>query len=150
MNQDYQNYNRRKLSFITFIVKLVLKRVWNSMISILQMLHRWHLCLSQLLGAHGFVNLNQVSRLHTIQRLMLSKGAKRTKIDHITVIMQYVWDKTIARSGDMYKDDSGISSLVIKCFGISNTSGTKFRYLNFLCQNCTEVFAETKSFFLKI
>ena len=44
--------------------------------------------------------------LHTIQRLMLSKGAKRIIIDHITVIIQYYWDKTIAWSGDMYKDDS--------------------------------------------
>ena len=56
----------------------------------------------------------------------LSKGAKRTKIDHITVIMQYFWDKTIARRGGMYKDDLGILSLVIKCFGISNTSVQNF------------------------
>ena len=57
---------------------------------------------------------------------MLSKGAKRTIIDHITVIMQYCWDKTIARSGDMYKDNSGIFSLVMKCFGITNTSVQNF------------------------
>ena len=57
---------------------------------------------------------------------MLSKGAKRTVIDHITVIMQYCWDKTIARNGDMYKDDSGILSLVIKCFSITNTSIQSF------------------------
>ena len=60
---------------------------------------------------------------------MLSKGAKRTIIiDHITVIMQYkyYWDKTIARSGDMYKDDLGILSLVIKCLGITNTSVQNF------------------------
>ena len=57
---------------------------------------------------------------------MLSKGAKRTIIDHITVIMQYCWNKTIARSGDMYKDDSGVLSLVIKCFGITNTSVQNF------------------------
>ena len=44
----------------------------------------------------------------------------------------------------MYKDDSGILSLVIKCF-----FGTKFRYSNFLCQNSTEVFAENKSFLNK-
>ena len=27
---------------------------------------------------------------------------------------------------------------------------TKFRYSNFLCQNCTEVFAETERFFNNI
>ena len=63
--------------------------------------------------------------VHTIQCLMLSKGAKGTIIDHITVIMQYCWDKIIARSGDMYKDDSGLLSLVIKTFGITNTSAQK-------------------------
>ena len=57
---------------------------------------------------------------------MLSKGAKRTIFYHITVILQYCWDKTIARSGDMYMDDSGIFSLVIKCFGITNTSVHNF------------------------
>ena len=46
--------------------------------------------------------------------------------DHITVIMQYWWDKTLARSGDINKDDSGILSLVIKCFGITNTSVQNF------------------------
>ena len=58
---------------------------------------------------------------HTIQRLMLSKGAKRTVFYHITVILQYCWDKTIARSEDMYREDLGILSMVIKCFGITNT-----------------------------
>ena len=41
-------------------------------------------------------------------------------------MMQYCWDKTIARSGDMYKDNSGILSLVIICFGITNTSVQNF------------------------
>ena len=63
---------------------------------------------------------------HTVQRLVLSKGAKRTKFYHISVILQYCWDETIARSGDMYRDDSGILSLVIKCFGITNTSVQNF------------------------
>ena len=57
---------------------------------------------------------------------MISKGAKRTIIDHITVIMQYSWNKTIARSGDIYKDDSGLLSLVMKCFSITNTSVQNF------------------------
>ena len=62
----------------------------------------------------------------TVQRLMLSKGAKWTIFYHITVILQYCWVKTIARSGDMYRDDLGIVSLVIKCFGITNTSVQNF------------------------
>ena len=57
---------------------------------------------------------------------MLSKGAKRTIFYHITVILQYCLDKTIARSGDMCRDDLGILTLVIKCFGITNTSVQNF------------------------
>ena len=57
---------------------------------------------------------------------MLSKGAKRRIFYHITVIMQYCLDRTIARSGDMYKDDLGILTLVIKCFSITNTSVQNF------------------------
>ena len=64
---------------------------------------------------------------HTVQRLMYSKGAKKThKFYHITVILQYCWDKTIARSGDMNSDDSGILRFVIKFFGITNTSVKNF------------------------
>ena len=50
--------------------------------------------------------------INTKQRLMSSKGEKRTIFYHITVILQNSWDKRIARSGDMYRDDSGILSLV--------------------------------------
>ena len=57
---------------------------------------------------------------------MLSKGAKRTIFYHITEILQYCLDKTIARSGDMYRDDLGILTFVIKCFGITNTSVQNF------------------------
>ena len=57
---------------------------------------------------------------------MLSKGANRTIIDNITEIMQYCWNKTIARSGDMYMDDSGVLSVVIKCVDITNTSVQNF------------------------
>ena len=41
---------------------------------------------------------------------------------HISVFLQYCWDKKIARNADMYRDASDIFSLVIKCFGITNTS----------------------------
>ena len=64
--------------------------------------------------------------IHTIQRLMLSKGAKRTIFYNITVSLQYCWDKTIARSDDMYRDASGLFSLVIKRFGNTNTSVQNF------------------------
>ena len=37
----------------------------------------------------------------------LSKGAKWTIFYHITIILQHYWDKTIARSGDMYRDALG-------------------------------------------
>ena len=65
-------------------------------------------------------------KIHTVQRLVLSKGAKRTIFYHITVILQYCWDKMIVRSGDMYRDDLGILTLVIKCFSITNTSVQNF------------------------
>ena len=61
-----------------------------------------------------------------MQRLMLSKGAKWTIFYHTTVILQHGWDKTIARSGDMYRDASGIFSLIIKRVGIINTSVQNF------------------------
>ena len=79
----------------------------------------------------GLVNVAHCTvylQVHTIQRLMLCKGAKRTIIDHITVIMQYCWDKTIERSGDMYKDDSGHLM-----FRQHKHFSTKFRVSNFLC-----------------
>ena len=57
---------------------------------------------------------------------MLRKGAKRTIFYHNTIILQYYLDRTIARSGDMYRDDFGILSFVIKCFGITNTSVQNF------------------------
>ena len=71
------------------------------------------------------------SQKQTVQRLMLSKGAKRTIFYHITVILQYCLDKTIARSGDMYRDNLGISTLVIKCFGITITSVQNFSLYEF-------------------
>ena len=65
-----------------------------------------------------------------VQRLMLSEGAKRTKFYHITVILQYCWEKTTARSGDIYRDDLGILSLVM--FRHHKHFGTKFSYSNFV------------------
>ena len=78
-----------------------------------------------LLSSHRMSSL-RIHLLHTVQRLVLSKGAKRAKFYHITVILQYCWDKTIARGRDMYRDDSGILGLVIECFGITNTSVQNF------------------------
>ena len=59
---------------------------------------------------------------------------------HITLILQYCWDKTIARSGKIHKDNSGILNFVIKCFGITNTSVQNF---------AVRIFAQTKSFMNK-
>ena len=80
-----------------------------------------------------------ITECHSAQGLITSEGAKRRIcttvtvhqffcILHITVIPQYWWDLTIARSGDMYEDDSGtwILSLFIKCFSITNTSWQNF------------------------
>ena len=63
---------------------------------------------------------------HTVLPLVLSKGAKRRIFYHITVILRYCLEKTIAWRGDIYKDDSSILSLVIKCFGTTNTSVENF------------------------
>ena len=97
-----------------------------------------------LLSSHLMTSL-RIHLLHTAQRLMISKSTKRAKVYHITVILQYCWDKTIARGRDMYSDDSGILSLVIKCFGITNTSVQKFAIWTSSVQKSTEVFAENKS-----
>ena len=62
----------------------------------------------------------------TVQPIFLSEGARRKIFYNIAVILQYYLDKTIARSVDMYEDDSGILSLVIICFGITSTSMQNF------------------------
>ena len=64
--------------------------------------------------------------IHNVHRLMLSNSVKWTIFYHITVILQYYLDKTIERSGDMYRDYFGTLTLVIKCFGITNTSVQNF------------------------
>ena len=46
----------------------------------------------------------------------------------------------------MYRDDSGILILVIKCFVITSTSVQNFA-IRLSSVKTTEVFAETKSFF---
>ena len=43
-------------------------------------------------------------------------------------MLQYCVDKTIAMSGDMYRDDLGILTFVIKCFGITNASVQNFAF----------------------
>ena len=46
----------------------------------------------------------------------------------------------------MHRDALSILSLVIKCFGITNTSVQNFAILISSVKTVTEVFAETKSF----
>ena len=79
-------------------------------------------------GCYGvsMIVISEYPQNHTIQRPIISKRAKLTIFYDITVILQYCWDKTIARSGDMLRDDSGIFSLVITSFGITNTSVQNF------------------------
>ena len=89
---------------------------------------------------------------HTVQRLMLSKGATRTISYLITVILQYCLDKTIARSRDMYRDYIlylGILSLVIKCFGITNTSAQNFAIRISSVKTVTKWLRKLKSFLNK-
>ena len=50
----------------------------------------------------------RIFSLHRVQRLMLSKGAKRWLWDDITRFPQYFWQMTIARSEDISKDDTAI------------------------------------------
>ena len=66
----------------------------------------------------GHVSNNEHATSHHLTRLNVesadliatcNKVAKRTIFYNITVILQYCRDKTIARSGDMYKDDLGIN-----------------------------------------
>ena len=49
---------------------------------------------------------------HRVQRLMLSKGAKRRISDDITRFPQYFWLMTIAQSEDIRKDDTSILNLL--------------------------------------
>ena len=66
---------------------------------------------------------------HTVQHLMSSKGANRTIFYHITVILQYYWDKTIARSWDMYRDDSGTFS---KSLNVSASQTLRYKIISLL------------------
>ena len=69
---------------------------------------------------------------------------KRTIFYHFIVILQYVGIKRL-HGVETYRDDSGIFSLVIKCFGITNTLVQNFTF-RISSVKTTEVFAETKSF----
>ena len=96
-------------------------------------------------GLSGRRNIRRSSLWHTVRPLFLREGAKRVIFCHITVILQYCCNKTIARSGDMCKHDSCILSLVIKCFGITNTSLQNFavRVSSVKTKTVREVFTET-------
>ena len=76
---------------------------------------------------------------------MLSKGAKRTLFYHFTVILQYCWDKTIARSGDMYMIQ--VYSVWSLNVSASQTLRYKISLFEFPLLILYQVFAETKRFF---
>ena len=59
---------------------------------------------------------------HTVQQLMLSKGAKKWIWDDITWSAQYFWQMTITRSEDINKDDTSISNLFKQLLDSANTS----------------------------
>ena len=61
-------------------------------------------------------------RLHRVQRLMLSKGAKRWIWGNITWFPNYFWQMTIARSEDINKDDTSILNLFKELLVSANTS----------------------------
>ena len=63
-----------------------------------------------------------LSFFHRVQRLMLSKGAKRWIWDDITWFPKYFWQIIIARNEDINKDDTSIVNLFKKLLVSANTS----------------------------
>ena len=89
---------------------------------------------------------------HTVQRLVLSKGAKRWILDDITRFSKYIWQMTIARSEYINKDDISISNLLKKTFSFCKHFGTvlteEIRIL--VVKFCIEVFVMPKHLMTKL
>ena len=66
--------------------------------------------------------LESVDLIHTVQRRMLSKGAKRWIWDDITLFPKYFWQMTIARNEDINRNDISILKLFKKLLVSANTS----------------------------
>ena len=64
----------------------------------------------------------KIRSMHRVQRLMLSKGAKRWIWDDITRFLQNFWQMTIARNEDNSKDDTSILNMLNKLLVSANTS----------------------------
>ena len=74
---------------------------------------------------------------------MLSKGAKRTILNHITEILQFCFDI-------LHGVETCIGMIWVYLLWSFNVSASqtlryKISLFEFLCLNCTEVFADTKS-----
>ena len=61
--------------------------------------------------------------IYRVKRLITSEGAKTRIGDDITVILKYLWQMTIARTEDIYKDYSCIS-ILFNIFSFRKLFGT--------------------------
>ena len=80
---------------------------------------------------------------------MLSKGAKRWIRDDITRFPQNFWQMTIARSGDISKDDTSLL-FVQKTFSFRKHFGTVLTEEIRIAKFCTEVFVMPKHLMTKL
>ena len=77
--------------------------------------------------------------IHRVQRLMLSKGAKRWIWDYITWFPKYFWQMTIAYSEYINKDDSSILNLFKKTFSFRKHFSKVLTKEIRIAKFCTEV-----------
>ena len=84
-----------------------------------------------------------------VQRLMLSKGAKRCISDDSTWFPKYFWQMTIARSEDINKDDIAILNLLKKLLVSANTWYSFTEEIQ-IAKFCTEVFVMPKHLMTKL
>ena len=89
------------------------------------------------------------SSSHRVQRLMLSKEAKRWIWDDITRFSQYFWQMTITRSEDISKNDTSISNL-LKKLSYRKYFGTVLTEEIRIAKFCTEVFVMPKHLMTKL
>ena len=81
--------------------------------------------------------------IHSVQRLITSKGAKRRIWDDITVILKYFRQITIVRNEDLNKDDTSIL-IFSHSIKFSTHFGTVLTEEIWTAKFCTEVFEMPK------
>ena len=96
------------------------------------------------------VFLCDIYKAHRVQRLMLSKGAKRWIWGDIAWFPKYFWKMTIARSEDINKDDTSILNLLKKTFSFRKHFGTVLTEEIRIAKFCTEVFVMPKHLMIKL